>query len=94
MGSTHRGLVGSRWAAVRRVVLDRDGYRCRECGRAGRLEVDHVKPLADGGAPFDPVNLQALCRSCHIVKTRRENAERNPVRPEVEAWQEAVAELL
>ena len=30
---------------MRRVVLERDGWRCRECGLPGRLEVDHVLAL-------------------------------------------------
>ena len=53
------------WQRVRRFVLDRDGWRCRKCGRAGALEVHHVKPLQDGGEPYDPANLQTLCRTCH-----------------------------
>ena len=59
------------------------------------MEVDHVRPLADHPEqdPFDPAGLQALCRGCHIAKTRRENADRNLARPEVEAWRELVNEL-
>ena len=67
----HRGSL--RWDAVRRSVLKRAGYRCRRCGRGGRLEVDHVRPLHRGGAVFDLANLQALCTSCHVAKTRAEN---------------------
>ncbi len=32
--------------------------------------VHHVKDLADGGAPFDQANLQALSASCHSRITR------------------------
>ena len=46
-----------RWALVRLKVMERDGWRCRRCGKAGRLEVDHVVPLARGGDPFNPANL-------------------------------------
>jgi len=60
------------WRAVRAQVLARDGFRCRQCGRRGRLEVDHVVALDQGGAELDPENLQALCRHCHMVKTRSE----------------------
>ena len=72
-------------------MLDRDGWRCRQCGRAGRLEVDHIVPLEDGGAAYDLDNLQVLDRGCHIRKTALEN--RKPLRPEVEAWYRLVAEL-
>ncbi|MDE2901758.1 MAG: HNH endonuclease signature motif containing protein, partial [Chloroflexota bacterium] len=73
----HRKLNRKRWGVVRRLVLIRDGYKCRSCGRMGRLEVDHVRPLNKGGDAWDLGNLQTLCRGCHIAKTRREN-ERPP----------------
>ena len=68
------------WERVRRIVLKRDGYRCTECGRAGRLEVDHIIPHHLGGLP-NPSNLRTLCRDCHIKRHRRE-----ATRTEV-AWQ-------
>ena len=64
---------GRQWPAIRRAVLERDGHRCAQCGRAGRLECDHVTPLKAGGAVHDLANLQALCRACHIAKTGKEN---------------------
>ena len=82
-----------RWALVRLKAMERDGWRCRSCGKAGRLEVDHVVPLARGGDPFNPANLQALCRSCHFAKTAAENREANPPAPEVQAWRDLVADL-
>lgn len=60
---------GRRWMAVRDAVLRRDGYRCKVCGRAGRLQVDHIRPLSKNGDPYDPENLQAICRGCHAAKT-------------------------
>nr|ARK09018.1 hypothetical protein A6C57_01085 [Fibrella sp. ES10-3-2-2] len=30
----------------RRAVLRRDGWRCKECGNKGRLQVDHIYPLS------------------------------------------------
>ena len=66
---------GGRWQSVRRQVFERDGYRCQECGKAGRLECDHRTPLHLDSEqdPFDLAGLQTLCRSCHIDKTQREN---------------------
>jgi 5-methylcytosine-specific restriction endonuclease McrA len=61
--STDRGYDW-RWQKARAAVLDRDGYRCRWCGRPANT-VDHVVALADGGARLDPANLVAACRPCN-----------------------------
>ena len=75
-GSKHWVPINRRrWARVRREALDRDGWRCQEglnpqfkpsCGKAGRLEVHHIKPLEHGGKPFELDNLRTLCREHHI----------------------------
>ena len=87
----HRALSGKRWALLRLKVFARDNWRCRKCGRPGRLECDHVTPLHKGGDPWDMANLQALCRSCHIQKTAAENTRPDPAR---DAWRAFVAELI
>ena len=46
----------------------RDRYRCVKCGRRRKLEVDHVVGIAQGGEPFEPTNLQTLCRTCNMAK--------------------------
>ena len=63
--------------ALRRLVWERDGGRCafvsadgHRCEETGRLEVDHIKPLAQGGKST-PDNLRLLC-SAH----NRHEAER------------------
>jgi 5-methylcytosine-specific restriction protein A len=43
------------------------GYQ-RGAHRASDLTVDHVVPLAAGGAPFDIGNTAVLCRSCNSTK--------------------------
>lgn len=53
------------WQRTRRKVLDRDGWRCTNCGRAGALEVHHETAMADGGAELDMANLRSLCARCH-----------------------------
>ena len=63
---------GKRWRHVRWAALKRDRWRCRTCGKAGVLEVDHILRLEDGGAEYDLHNLQSLCRPCHISKTSAE----------------------
>ena len=60
----------AQWKRLRREVLERDGYRCQRCGKAGRLEIDHIQPVQAGGSD-DPENLRALCRGCHIARHRR-----------------------
>ncbi len=94
MSNHHTRLNARRWAAVRRVVFKRDGYRCVICKRAGRLEADHVTPLQREPAQdvYDPNGLQTLCRSCHIEKTRKEN--RRALTPAEIAWRELVNEML
>ena len=86
----YKAISKSAWARLRRQVLARDGWRCQQCGKAGRLECDHVTPLHRGGAETDPDNLQALCRSCHLEKNRREHEQRNPTNPQVAAWADFV----
>ena len=68
-----------RWARVRLRIMDRDGWRCVLCGKAGRLEVDHVRPLHHGGEQWAESNLQTLCKTCHVAKSRRESGR--PVSP-------------
>jgi 5-methylcytosine-specific restriction protein A len=80
----YRGTAKARgydadWRRVREDVL-RAEFLCRVCNEAGvtsvAVEVDHVKPLAHGGARLDRANLQPLCRECHQEKTAGENAQR------------------
>lgn len=52
-------------------IFERDGYRCRYCGRSENLTLDHIKPLYLGGGGEDS-NLQALCKSCNSRKGKRD----------------------
>ena len=83
----------AKWKRVRRAAIERDGYRCRACGKAaGRFEVDHIIPLAAGGAPFDLENTQTLCRPCHFQKSTLDRGG-VPHVPDA-AWMRLKAELL
>ena len=64
---------GARWDRVKRKAKDRDRWRCRQCGKAGILEVDHIRRIEDGGPEYELANCQTLCRGCHIRKTNTEN---------------------
>ena len=86
-------LSARRWEHVRRQALERDGYTCRECGRGGRMEVDHIQPKHRGGSWWDVANLQSLCRKCHFAKSSREFKVR-PDRPGYrEKWDALTAAL-
>ena len=52
-------------AKVRRVVLERDNWRCRYCQSKKDLEVHHIIPLAKGGS-LKPFNCRTVCRKCHM----------------------------
>lgn len=75
------------WQTIRRVALDRDGWRCQTCGKAGRLEVHHQRPLFAGGTN-QPDNLLTLCVPCHKA------AHQRPVSPAKADWDRLVADLL
>lgn len=56
--------------AVRRAVMERDGYRCRSCGTDHDLSIDHINPRSAGGG-HQLENLQTLCRACNSAKGAR-----------------------
>ncbi|MGO9179948.1 MAG: HNH endonuclease [Candidatus Limnocylindrales bacterium] len=62
-------------AQLRFRVLQRDGFRCRYCGRPGSapgvvLHVDHIVPLAAGGVTREN-NLRTACEECNLGKSTR-----------------------
>ena len=82
---------GRRWDVLRKLAKDRDGWRCVKCGRAGRLEVDHIKPVHHNGAMWELDNLQTLCRPCHFAKSAAEQSR--PKSAGELAWAELVKQL-
>ena len=87
----HAALNRKRWALLRLRIFERDNWRCVRCGKAGRLQADHIVPLAKGGAPYALDNLQTLCSEDHRLKTQADNGHGPD--PEREAWAELVAEI-
>ena len=59
---------------TRTRIFERDGFRCRRCGRGPddgvALHCDHVVPRAAGGLS-DDANLQTLCVDCNLGKSDR-----------------------
>lgn len=89
MSAAHRS---ARWPALRLQAKRRDNFACVQCGKRGRLEVDHVIPVRKAPAKaFDLSNLQTLCGGpdgCHSKKTRHESGrDADPARQQ---WRELV----
>lgn len=61
----------SAWLRLRAACFERDGFRCRRCGRSADmgavLQADHVVPRSHGGADVLE-NLQTLCYECNQGK--------------------------
>lgn len=60
----------SQWRRKRELILRRDGYRCQECKRFGRITpavtVHHIQHLEDRpDLALVSSNLISLCRACH-----------------------------
>ena len=62
------GAYDSRWQQVRLVILERDHHACQVNGpncKGKATQVDHIVPLAEGGARLDHANLRASCSTCN-----------------------------
>lgn len=73
--SSGRGYDAT-WQRFRKLVLAAEPL-CRHCASKGRVvaarDVDHIRPLADGGERLDWDNVQPLCGACHKRKTMQES---------------------
>lgn len=56
-------------SSLKKACRERDGNLCVKCGYGTLLEIDHIVELVDGG-DNSLENLQTLCRSCHLEKTK------------------------
>lgn len=52
------------------ALIERDGYRCAECGAFEGLTIDHVMPLSKGGSDA-LANLQLMCQTHNSKKGDR-----------------------
>ena len=70
-------LLGIISGSIRWEVLKRSKGRCEVCGISNdkkALEVDHIKPRANGGSD-ELHNLQALCYSCNSMKRNKDDTD-------------------
>lgn len=82
----HNQRRGRRWRNLRTHVLDRESYRCEECGKVcddtpgspdeDKPNVHHIDPIEDGGGD-ELANLQLLCGHCHTAHHAKEAHERS-----------------
>lgn len=87
MSRHHAPMRTKRWAAFRRSLIDRAGWRCEKCGRPGRLEIHHPHELQHGGDIWDERNCRVWCRRCHLDEHRR------PDTPEARRWDRLIEKL-
>ena len=83
---------------LRFEVFKRDSFTCQYCGRKAPdviLEVDHIKPVAEGGKN-DILNLITSCQECNRGKGKKvltENQTLEKERNQLEALQERKEQL-
>ena len=80
MSRKHHRLDKRLWERTRLAVFARDGYRCKACGKSGRLECDHVEPL-DRDPDQDHYTVDGLQNPLPGV-SYREIKTRGPPRPD------------
>ena len=63
-----KAVYGGQWPRVRKQILERDNHTCQialpGCTVAANT-VDHIQPVALGGAWYDADNLRAACKHCN-----------------------------
>jgi 5-methylcytosine-specific restriction endonuclease McrA len=60
-------LAPDTYVALRRQVLERDGWRCQLCGRSAELQIHHVRFRSRLGND-ELNNLITLCVRCHRLQ--------------------------
>jgi 5-methylcytosine-specific restriction endonuclease McrA len=57
-------LDSQAYEKLRLQILDRDNWRCQNCGRKQHLQVHHQELRSHSGSDTE-VNLITLCAKCH-----------------------------
>jgi 5-methylcytosine-specific restriction endonuclease McrA len=67
MSPSKRPRIQLDWEAYQelcRQVLQRDGWRCQQCGSRTKLQVHHIQLRSQSGDDVEG-NLITLCSECH-----------------------------
>lgn len=71
---------GRPWRRARELALARDCGMCVLCQAQQRVtpatEVDHIVPIAEGGAELELANLRSVCGPCHATVTAEQTRRR------------------
>ncbi|MGM0561054.1 MAG: HNH endonuclease signature motif containing protein [Pseudomonadota bacterium] len=76
-----------RWHRCRARKLSRTPV-CEGCEQRPSRHVDHIKPLSEGGAAYDPANWMSLCVACHNAKTWHDRLGRHWTPPKLQGFHE------
>lgn len=60
--------------AKKRLVKERDGFKCVNCNSREQLTIDHIVPKAEGGSD-ELSNLRTLCKGCNVMKADKPSAK-------------------
>lgn len=73
-GTKQERGYGGEWSRISKLFRKAHPV-CQICNDAMSEDVDHIRPFRSVTDPrrTDWSNLQALCRTCHMEKTRRQN---------------------
>ena len=66
------------WRRIRKTILQRDLHTCQIQGpncTQHATQVDHITPVAHGGAWYDPNNLRAACPNCNNQRPANQRNE-------------------
>ena len=70
---------GAAWIRLRNLKRQISPL-CELCLKRGVLTpfhtIDHIKPILEGGEPYDIENTQTLCNTCHRIKSAKERHRR------------------
>lgn len=81
-------LAPESYRKLHRKVLERDGWRCQECGHLGEVQVHHIQARGRLGSDVED-NLITLCPECHGRTHGKKYSPGGVARPALRAAQEA-----
>ncbi|XP_059136826.1 DNA annealing helicase and endonuclease ZRANB3 [Peromyscus eremicus] len=76
--SQRKNLLDAAWTA--KLPLEQLNEMLRNPGEGHFWQVDHIKPVYEGGGQCSLDNLQTLCTVCHRERTARQAKERSQAR--------------